>query len=84
MARVWRGEVTAIRSLILSSYTTHADRVYRAGVTKGVAGVEAELKALANEVLRELADPTRAMPGEQPDGTVKKKPASNRKRKKAE
>lgn len=62
VARIWRAEVTAVRALILSSYTTHADRVHRAAVTKGLPGVEAELKKLAHEVLRDLADTARPMP----------------------
>jgi hypothetical protein len=58
--RVWGAEVAAVRSLILSSYVTHADRVHRASTLEGLAGVERELKDLAHEILRELADPNRA------------------------
>ncbi len=59
VARLWSAEVTAVRSVILSSYTTHADRVYRAATVDGLAGVELALKDLAYEILRELADPHR-------------------------
>lgn len=55
--KAWTREVTAIRTVILASYTTHADRIFRAGTLEGIVGVERELKALAHEVLRELADP---------------------------
>jgi phage terminase Nu1 subunit (DNA packaging protein) len=57
--KAWLAEVTAVRAVILASYTADADRVHRAGVLDGVAGVERELKDLAERVLRELADPTR-------------------------
>lgn len=59
VARLWGAEVTGVRSVILSSYTTHADRVHRAATLDGLAGVEQALKELAYEVLRELADPDR-------------------------
>ena len=58
----WAAEVAAVRSVILSSYTTHADRVFRAGTLDGLAGVERELKAIAYEVLRELAAPVEETP----------------------
>jgi phage terminase Nu1 subunit (DNA packaging protein) len=57
--KVWLAEVTAVRAVILASYTADADRVFRAGTLEGVAGVERELKDLAERVLRELADPVR-------------------------
>lgn len=60
--RVWVAEVAAVRAIILASYTTHADRVHRAATLDGLAGVERELKALAYEVLRELARPDRPVP----------------------
>lgn len=59
VSRLWSAEVTAVRSVILSSYTTHADRVFRAATVEGLAGVEVALKNLAYEILRELADPHR-------------------------
>jgi phage terminase Nu1 subunit (DNA packaging protein) len=55
--KAWMREVTAVRTVILASYTSHADRIFRAGVLDGVAGVEREMKALAHEILRELAEP---------------------------
>lgn len=57
--KVWAAEVAAVRTVILASYTSQADRVFRAGTIDGLAGVERELKALAYEILRELADPKR-------------------------
>lgn len=54
-ARRWASEIAAARSLILTSYTMAADRVFAAASTQGLAGVERELKAIAHEVLRELA-----------------------------
>lgn len=60
VAAAWSSEVSAVRAVILASYTTHADRVHRAATLEGLPGVERALKDLAYEVLRELADPTRA------------------------
>lgn len=57
--RVWTAEVTAVRAIILASYTTHTDRIHRAATLEGLAGVERALKDLAYEVLRELANPER-------------------------
>ena len=54
--QAWIAEIAAARSVILSSYTTSADRVFRAATTDGLAGVERELKTIAHGVLRELAD----------------------------
>lgn len=68
--RVWAGEVAAVRSAILATYTTAADRLHRVAVTEGVAGVEAELRDLAYGLLRELADPTRPLPGGAPVAEV--------------
>lgn len=51
----WAHEIAAARSLILTSYTMAADRVFAAAQTQGLAGVERELKAVAYEVLKELA-----------------------------
>lgn len=59
VARIWSAEITAVRSVILSSYTTHADRIHRAATLDGLAGVEVALKTLAYEILRELAKPDR-------------------------
>jgi phage terminase Nu1 subunit (DNA packaging protein) len=59
VAKIWSAEIAAVRSVILSSYTTHADRVFRAATTGGLPGVELALKDLAYEVLRELANPDR-------------------------
>jgi phage terminase Nu1 subunit (DNA packaging protein) len=57
--RIWNAEVQAVRAAILATYTTQADRVHRAAILEGVTGVENELKAIAHELLRELAEPTR-------------------------
>lgn len=68
--RVWMAEVTAVRATVLNSYATAADRVFRAAKIDGVAGVEAELKAIAYDVLRELSEDDRPMPdidGEAPE-----------------
>lgn len=73
----WAAEITAARSVILSSYTTAADRVFRAGTIDGLVGVERELKAIAYGVLRELSRET-AAPTAQP-----KKPKKPKKRKAA-
>lgn len=47
--------VAAVRTKILASYITHADRVHRAAVRDGLAGMEAALKDIAYDILRELA-----------------------------
>lgn len=80
VAKVWRAEVAAVRALILTSYTTHADRVHRAAVKSGLAGVEAELKKLGVEVLRELSDPDRPTGDQEP---APKKRARAKSKKKA-
>lgn len=59
VAKIWGGEVAAVRAIILASYTSQADRVFRAATLDGVRGVERQLKELAHEVLRELANPDR-------------------------
>lgn len=61
--RIWMAEVRSVRSAILASYTASADRVYRAATTDGLAGVERALKAIAHDVLRELADGPKKRPG---------------------
>lgn len=57
--RAWNAEVQAVRAAILATYTTQADRIHRAAVLEGVSGVEAELKSMAHELLRELSAPAR-------------------------
>ena len=57
--RLWSAEVGAVRAKLLALPQMHADRVARAGTLKGVAGVEAELKAIVLDVLRDLAVPDR-------------------------
>jgi len=59
--KTWGTEVAAVRTLILSSYVTKADRVFNAATLEGLPGVERTLKEIAYEVLRELADPDRPM-----------------------
>jgi phage terminase Nu1 subunit (DNA packaging protein) len=56
----WAAEISAARAVILTSYTTAADRVFRAATTDGLAGVERELKTIAYAVLRELSNPPAA------------------------
>lgn len=53
--KAWSAERDAIRTKILATYTTHTDRVHRAAVIDGLAGVERALKDIAYDVLRELA-----------------------------
>lgn len=60
--RAWAFEVQAVRTAILATYTTRADQLHRIAVTEGVAGVEAFLKELAHDLLRELASPGREVP----------------------
>lgn len=68
--KAWTAEVQAVRTAILATYTTKADQMHRIALTEGVAGVEAFLKELAHDLLRELAagaraEPTAAAPPEQ-------------------
>lgn len=63
--RAWAAEATAIRGLLLSWSTTLADRVHRAAVTEGVVGVETVLQEAVRDVLRQLSDPTRPLPGDE-------------------
>jgi phage terminase Nu1 subunit (DNA packaging protein) len=53
--KVWSAERDAIRTKVLASYATAADRVHRAATLEGVAGVERALKDIAYGLLRELA-----------------------------
>lgn len=62
--RAWAAEVQAVRTSILATYTTQADRIHRIATLEGVGGVEAVLKELAHELLRELSAPGRALPDE--------------------
>lgn len=59
IVRLWAAEAAAARAIILSHYTTHADRVYRAATLEGLPGVEAALREMVLGVLRELSDPDR-------------------------
>jgi phage terminase Nu1 subunit (DNA packaging protein) len=52
--RVWGAERDAIRTSLLA-LPTHAARVARVSTLEGEVGVERELKAIAHEILRELA-----------------------------
>jgi phage terminase Nu1 subunit (DNA packaging protein) len=61
--RVWAFEIAAVRTAILATYLTESDRLHRVAITEGVGGVEAELKALAERLLRELAG-DRPLPSE--------------------
>lgn len=65
--KAWAGEVSAVRTKLLSWSTTIADRVHRAGMLTGVAGVERELRDATEDVLRELADPGRIVDEDETD-----------------
>jgi phage terminase Nu1 subunit (DNA packaging protein) len=64
VARTWSVEYGAIKTILLSSYTTSADRVLRAATLEGLPGVERELKTIAVAALREISSPDRG--GEPP------------------
>lgn len=51
----WAAEVAAARAVILASYTSSADAVFRAATVDGLAGVERELRTIAYGALRELS-----------------------------
>jgi P27 family predicted phage terminase small subunit len=65
--KAWLAEIQAVRTAILSTYTTQADRVHRAAILHGVVGVERELRDIAHELLRELSE------GQTPEKTRKRK-----------
>jgi len=67
--RLMAAEASAIKAVVLNSYATHADRVFRAASLDGLRGIERALHELALEVLRELSDEHRdpAPPPSQPD-----------------
>lgn len=54
--RLMTAEAVAIRAIVLNSYATHADRVFRAASIDGLRGTERALQELAHEILRELKD----------------------------
>lgn len=58
----FRAENDAARAIILNSPVTHADRVFRAAATDGLAGVRRELERLARDVLAELSSEDRPLP----------------------
>ena len=62
--KTWGDHVSAVRTLILATYTTAAARIQRAATLDGLAGTERELKALAYEILNELA--TGELPAKRP------------------
>jgi transcriptional regulator with XRE-family HTH domain len=53
--KAWSKEFAAIRTFLLSSYTTHADQILRVASIEGLSGVERELENLAVEALRSCA-----------------------------
>lgn len=53
--KAWVAEIAGARAVILTAYTASSDQVYRAAVTDGLPGVERELRALGDAVLRELS-----------------------------
>jgi len=67
ISTVWAAEISAVRALILNLPASRADRVYRASIEGGVAGVEGALKAAVYEALRELATEGRPLPTEAAD-----------------
>jgi len=56
---VWSGEATAVRNRLLAIPATQADRLHRAAILDGVAGVERALEKMVRDILTELADPDR-------------------------
>lgn len=60
--KVWSAEVYAIRAVLLNLPVAFADRVYRAAMDSGAAGVEAVLKSAVYEALRELSVEGRPLP----------------------
>ncbi len=61
--KIWGDEVSAIRTVILSIPVSYADRVHRAATLDGLVGVEAALKEIVHQVLRELERDDRPLPG---------------------
>lgn len=59
LEKIWTAEVAAVRTLILDGYVSSTDRVFRAATLDGRAGVERELRAMAEAVLEELANSDR-------------------------
>ncbi|MGE3474119.1 MAG: terminase small subunit [Vicinamibacterales bacterium] len=57
--RLMAAEAGAIRAIVLNTYATHADRVFRAASVDGLRGTERVLKELADEILRELNNQSR-------------------------
>lgn len=57
--RAWAKEYAAIKTILIASYTSAADRVHRASTLDGLPGVEREMKAVAFAALREISDPDR-------------------------
>ncbi len=66
VAKVWNAERDAVRTAILATYTTQADKVHRVAVLEGVAGVERILREVAHEILRELSRGELAAPSTKP------------------
>lgn len=73
VVQIWTAEVLAVRTLIMQTFLTHTDRVFRAGTLEGRAGVERELRNISDWILRALSDPARALPAEGDEGDVPKK-----------
>jgi phage terminase Nu1 subunit (DNA packaging protein) len=59
VTRAWSREYAAIKAILIASYTSAADRIYRAATLEGLIGVERELKAVAFAALREISNPDR-------------------------
>lgn len=57
--KAWTAELTALRAAILNSIPSAAERLHRASSLHGIDGVEAELKTITLELLRELSSPDR-------------------------
>jgi phage terminase Nu1 subunit (DNA packaging protein) len=53
--RAWSAEQAAVRAKLLALPQAFADRLHRAAVKKGVAGADAAIREMVDEVLSELA-----------------------------
>src|SRR5262245_36353090 len=57
VVRAQAAEVARVRTKLLALPLVLSDRLHRAAMLRGVAGVEGELRAAVDDVLRELARP---------------------------
>lgn len=59
--RAWAAEVAAVRTILLAWPSTLADRLHTVALTEGPVGIETTLVEAVHDLLRELADPNRAV-----------------------